>query len=304
VLVLSTDPAHSLGDALGVTLSDVARAIPGGPPNLQARELDAAHAWAVERDRYRQGIDDLFASIFRGKMNAAFDRVVLEDLLDLAPPGIDELLALVTILDALVPAAGPRRKRAKAGLYDLVVVDTAPSGHTVRLLGLPEKALEWVHALMSVILKYRSVIGLGDFASDLTQLARRLRALIALLADPEKSAFVIVARPARLPRLETERLARELHDLRVPVAAIIANAVTEPTCDRCSAAAETERSELAPLARLAERVARSPRLVLGPAVYPGPRGIPELRRWRGSWSPPSGTPSSRTPKRGTKRPRT
>ena len=79
ILVLSTDPAHSLGDAFATQLSDEERPVPGGPSNLVARELDAAHAWAAMRDRYLESIDDLFSSIFRGRMDAAFDRVVLED---------------------------------------------------------------------------------------------------------------------------------------------------------------------------------------------------------------------------------
>ncbi|HVH44269.1 MAG TPA: ArsA family ATPase, partial [Labilithrix sp.] len=233
VLCLSTDPAHSLGDAIGVDLGGEVRKLPGGPRNLELRELDAAHAWEVERERYRRGIDDLFSSIFRGRMDASFDRAVLEDLLDLAPPGIDELLALVTLLDALLGSEEPsaaeaalavkpvkrRKTRAKAAQperYDLVVVDTAPTGHTLRLLALPEKALEWVHALMSIILKYRDIVGLGEFASDLTRFARRLRRLMELLCDPVRSAFVIVTRPAALPALETERLAKELRHLRVP----------------------------------------------------------------------------------------
>lgn len=332
VLLLSTDPAHSLGDVLDAEVSDEARRLPGGPRNLMVRELDAARAWEVERERYRQGLDDLFASIFAGKMDATFDRRVLEDLLDLAPPGIDELLALVTMLDALVgppapmmlepddgestldelsvfasiPVTGddatvavqtpsrPKKRSSRARtetrephapptMYDLVVVDTAPTGHTLRLLTLPEKALEWVHALMNVILKYRSVIGLGEFASDLTQLAKRLRTLIAVLSNPAECAFVIVTRPAALPRFETERLARDLRKLRVPIAAIVANTVVEPSCPRCVGAAESQSRELEQLHRLASRAARSPRLLTAPAVYPGPRGIVALSLWRTAW---------------------
>ncbi|MBX3218401.1 MAG: TRC40/GET3/ArsA family transport-energizing ATPase [Labilithrix sp.] len=288
VLVLSTDPAHSLGDALDVLVTDEARAVEGGPPNLEARELDAARAWEVERVRYRAAVDDLFASIFRGRMDATFDRAVLEDLLDLAPPGIDELLALVTLLDAVVDvgpafAGAAPAARARRGGYDLVVVDTAPTGHTLRLLALPASALEWVHALMSVILKYRSVIGLGELASDLTILARRLRALVALLTDPGRCAFVIATRPAALPRLETERLARGLGHLRVPLTAIVANAVTTPSCARCSEVAKAERAELDRLTRLAARASSAGRLIVAPAVHPGPRGVAQLRRWRGAW---------------------
>ncbi|MDF2691825.1 MAG: Arsenical pump-driving ATPase [Labilithrix sp.] len=275
VLLLSTDPAHSLGDVLAASVSDEARSVDGAPPNLEVRELDAAHAWEVERQRYREGINDLFDSIFRGRMDASFDRAVLEDLLDLAPPGIDELLALVTLLDALVTSKTQARKQ-----YDVVVVDTAPTGHTLRLLELPASALEWVHALMSIILKYRTVVGLGEFASDLTHFARRLRTLIALLEDPEQCAFVIVTRPAALPRLETEQLARELERLRIPLAAVVVNAVTAPSCARCSESARAEQAELGRL----ERIVRGDRLILAPAVYPGPRGGRELRLWRGQWT--------------------
>jgi arsenite-transporting ATPase len=272
VLVLSTDPAHSLGDALATELGDEARRVAGGPKNLVARELDAAKAWDAERARYRASIEELFSSIFQGKMDVAFDRAVLEDLLDLAPPGIDELLALVTILDALLPTTG---KAGASSGYDLVVVDTAPSGHMLRLLALPEKALAWTHALMSVVLKYRSVIGLGELASDLTQLARRLRELIALLADPSRTAFVAVARPARLPRLETERLARELRRLRVPLSLLVINAAGGDASGRADEAHEVA---------LLRRSVRSPRCRVAPAVEPPPRTASQLEAWRATWA--------------------
>ncbi len=268
VLLLSTDPAHSLADALACELGDEPREVPGAPPNLVAREIDAKAAFETERERYRAAIDDLFASIFKGRMDAAFDRQVLEDLLDIAPPGIDELVALLSIIDALV---------AKRARWDLVVVDTAPTGHTLRLLELPPKALEWVHALMKVILKYRQVVGLGELASDLMDLARRLRAFIALLADPERCAFIAVARPAELPRRETERLVRALSELHVPLSAVVANAVTRGTCARCVTAAASEAAELRRLRKLGPTF-------LAPAAYPGPSGAEALLAWRARWT--------------------
>lgn len=256
VLVLSTDPAHSLGDVLGIALGDDARIVPG--TSLSARELDAEAAFDRERTRYRAAIDEVFAGIFGGRMDIAFDRAVLEDLLEMAPPGIDELLALVTILDAVVPSGGgaeARRVRAGTGLetpYDVVVVDTAPTGHTLRLLELPPKALAWVHALMAVLLKYRSVVGLGDLASDITALAKRIRALIALLADPEATAFVAVARAAKLPAIETARLTTALARLHVPLASIVVNAVpSRPS--RPSRGGAEEHASLAALERLAKK---------------------------------------------------
>jgi arsenite-transporting ATPase len=268
VLLLSTDPAHSLGDALGIELGDEPRRI---TKTLFAREMDAKQAFEKEKAHYRQAIDDLFAGIFKGSMDASFDRAVMQDLLELAPPGLDELFAVVSLVDALFPRKG------KAA-YDVVIVDTAPTGHTLRLLALPETALEWVHALMEVLLKYRRVVGLGEVASDLTALARRLRALLELLHDPKRCAFVAVTRPAELPRLETERLVARLAELGVPLAAIVANAATvETDCTRCSAAHAAEAPELRRLGRLAKRFA------IAPATYPPPRGAAAIAAWHRTW---------------------
>jgi arsenite-transporting ATPase len=273
VLLLSTDPAHSVGDAMGAVLGDDAVVVKGGPRNLRVRELDARSAFEEEKRRYRAAINELFDSIFKGKMDASFDRQVLEDLLDLAPPGLDELFAILSIVEALLPARPE---------YDVVIVDTAPTGHTLRLLELPASALAWVHAIMSVILKYRHVVGLGELASDLTALAKQLRQLIALLADRERTAFVAVARAAALPRLETERLVAKLKKLRVPLAAVVVNAVTSPSCGRCIAAAALEAPEIVRLASIAKR--RRARAVYAPAVHPPPRGPEALRTWCASWS--------------------
>lgn len=272
ILLLSTDPAHSIGHALGVALGDDARRVKGTPKNLEAREIDAPAAFEVEKARYRASIDDLFSSIFRGNMDASYDRAVLEDLLDLAPPGLDELFALLGITDALFLAGG----------HDAVVVDTAPTGHTMRLLALPETALEWVHAIMSIILKYRRVVGLGELATDLTGLAKRLRALIALLRDRAQCAFVAVSRPAALPRLETERLVKELARQKIPLARLVVNTVTRPSCARCREAAAAERSEIAQLSTLAKRARAE--IVLAPAIHPPPRGPAALRAFRKAWS--------------------
>lgn len=250
VLLLSTDPAHSLGDVLGSEIGDTARKVPKAPANLRVRELDAAKAWKTERER-------------------------LGDVLDLAPPGLDELIALVTVLDALV---------GDEPAWDLVIVDTAPTGRTLRLLSLPEKALEWSETLLARLERSAGAEAIGERAAHVARLASRLRYFLELLVDPVRCAFIVVTRPAALPRLETERLAKELRQRRIPVTAIVANAVSNPTCSRCIVAANEERGELAKLERLASRAARSPRLIVTPAVYPGPHGVRELRLFRDQWT--------------------
>jgi arsenite-transporting ATPase len=265
VLLLSTDPAHSLGDVLDVTLADQPREV---AERLTARELDADRAFAARREQYRRSVDELFDGLSGGaRFDATYDRLVVQDLIDLAPPGIDELFALFAVADAL------------QGGYDVVVVDTAPTGHALRLLEMPEKALGWVHALLAILLKYRRVIGLGDLARTLTATARELRELQELLRDPGRALFVPVTRAAGLPRLETERLLRALRRLGIPAGPVLVNALTPPGCDRCGRAAGAEAREIAALRR------RTPAMLAAPAVAPPPRGGRALLAFGRTWIP-------------------
>jgi arsenite-transporting ATPase len=280
VLALSTDPAHSLGDALAAPLGDDARRPPGAPSGLAAREVDAPAAMAARRARYLEGVQEVFDAL-RGdsSFDPAFDRAVVEDLIDLAPPGIDELFALLAVVEAL---GGDRP-------YDTVVVDTAPTGHALRLLEMPDAALEWVHAFMAILLKYRKVIGLGDLGTDLVGLSRDLRGLRTLLGDPERTRALAVTRAAELPRLETVRLVRSLRGLGVPLGGVIVNALTSPlpdgpACARCRAGAAREaRSMQALRAGLRARGGTMPTIIGAPAVTPPPRGVRVLSRWPRSW---------------------
>jgi arsenite-transporting ATPase len=234
--------------------------------------------FARRRERYRAAVDELFDAI-RGdsRLDVAFDRTVARDLLDLAPGGLDELCALLAVTEALFPQA-----RSEPG-HDLVVVDTAPTGHTLRLLALPALALEWVRALLTTLLKYRQVLGLGALAEDLLELSRGLRQLQALLTDPRQARVVVVTRPAALPRLETIRLLRRLDALGLTVSALIVNALAPPGATGVAGT----RAEAAELHRL-RAVARPRRerlpLLLAPAVAPPPRGVQALRGWARTWT--------------------
>jgi arsenite-transporting ATPase len=275
ILLLSTDPAHSLGDVLGARVGDEEQPVPGGPATLGVRELDASRMFARRRERYRTAVDELFDAI-RGdsRLDVAFDRAVARDLLDLAPGGLDELCALLAVTEALFPPA------AAATRHDLVVVDTAPTGHTLRLLALPGLALEWVRALLATLLKYRQVLGLGALAEDLLDLSRGLRQLQALLTDPRQARVVVVTRPAALPRLETVRLLRRLEALGLTVSALVVNALAPPGVHRSRA----EAVELARLRAAARRRRGRVPLLLAPVVAPPPRGVPALRGWAQTWT--------------------
>jgi arsenite-transporting ATPase len=256
-LLLSTDPAHSLGDALGAAVDDTARAVPGGPPNLDVREIDAEAGFARFRRKYLDTIDH---DAFR-------------ELIDLAPPGIDEVMAVADVAELLATDGG----------YRTVIADTAPTGHGLRLLETPSVLRAWTQALMAVLLKYREIVRAGEFARSLVDLSRRLRLLDAALRDPSRTAFIIVTRPAAGPRDETLGLHGALQGLGVPVRAVIVNAVGAGTCGRCQALVRRQLREVERLRPLGGREGCA--IIEAPSVLPPPHGVAVLLEWRSRWRP-------------------
>ena len=273
VLLVSADPAHSLADALGRSVSDTAAPFRGAPANLLAREIDAASAFRAARARYAEAIDAVFDRLSRGGgsvgVDASFDRRVMQGLVDLAPPGIDELAAVIDVIDV-----------TESDSDALVIMDTAPSGHALRLLEMPALVQGWTRALMSIVLKYQPVAGVGDLGAMLLNLSRGLGRLQTLLTDRRRAGFVIVTRGAGLPRAETVRLIARLSALSVPVPAVVVNAVGRGTCVACRKEDSTARRELRELRRV---LPGSVRVVLAPAQLPPPRGPASLRAWQSRW---------------------
>jgi arsenite-transporting ATPase len=284
VLLLSTDPAHSLADVLGQAVGDRGAAVAGAPATLRARELDSARAFAARRERYRETVDRLFDALRQGSaFDAAHDRRVVRDLLDLAPPGIDEIFAMLEAI-ALLDLDRARRSGRGGSRWDLLVMDTAPTGHALRLLELPAAAHEWTRALMAILLKYRELIGLGDMGAELLELSRGIRRLRALLADEHQTQFVAVTRPAALPAAETARLLDALARLAISCRRLVVNAVRHGRCAACRRAETAERRWLDRLATARACGARGGcAIIVAPEIVPPPRGARELARWAATW---------------------
>lgn len=267
VLLLSTDPAHSVGDVFDAEVGDAAVTVPGAPPNLAVREIDAVRAMTSKREAFQEAIDE--AGAILGATSRETDR-----LMNLAPPGIDELVGMLAIVDALAA-------------HRLVVVDTAPTGHALRLLEMPDAATEWVHVLLRVLLKYKSLARPGRLASQLLSVAQSMRTLQTVLRDRKRTRFIVVARAAALPRVETGRLVRRLRSSKLAVPAIVVNArtLTPGRCRRCRAVRRAEARELAALTRLAGAGARRDcAIIQSPLVAPPPRGAEALDRWAQTWT--------------------
>ena len=269
VLLLSMDPAHSLGDVFGAALDDRAHTVPGGPPNLHVREIDAAAEMARFREKYVAAVDDAFARIAR---TAAGDQAAFRELIDLAPPGIDEVIAVADVAEALTEGKGD---------YDVIVTDTAPTGHALRLLQTPAVLREWTQALMAILLKYREIVGAGTLAALLVQLSKRLRGLQEILADPAQARFVVVTRAAALPARESDSLIVSLRSLGIAVQAVVVNAVGAGSCARCRAASQAEARAIARLRRAA--AAGGYAIIEAPAEVPPPHGAGALAAWGSAW---------------------
>ncbi len=269
ILLLSSDPAHSLADVLGVPLGDDPRTVVGAPANLRAREIDALKGFETAKARYSKAIDALFDRfVSTSAVDTAADRRTLRDLFELAPPGLDELVAIVEVSDAL-DAADSRSP--------LVVLDTAPTGHALRLLEMPAIVHDWVKALMAIVLKYQPIVGAGEFGELLLQLSQGLRRLRARLVDPSRAIFVTVTRPAALPLAETARLRKRLRSLHIHAPVVLVNAIGAGTCRACAAVGKEQRRALAAIRKTSKTV------IAAPAVVPPPYGADALRRWRQSW---------------------
>jgi len=269
-LLVSTDPAPSIADALAHPFGDADTPIPG-VPGLFARQMDASAAFDRLRLEYQQRVDALFDGILARGVDITHDRAVTRDLLALAPPGIDEVYALSLIADALFKND-----------YARVIVDPAPTGHLLRLLEMPQLALAWTHQLMRLMLKYKEVAALGETAQELLEFSRSLRALDALLHDPERAALVVVWLDEPVVRAETERLLAEAYRLDVRVGATVLNRADDPM-STLPVAAGVPQFE-------------------APEVTPAPIGVKAIEGWARRWraldtAPKHGARTSRTRRR-------
>jgi arsenite-transporting ATPase len=166
----------------------------------------------------------------------------------------------------------------------VVVLDTAPTGHTIRLLETIERTRGWVQALLSIFLKYREVVRLDEIAADLVEVSRSLGRFGDLLKDPVRTEFVVVSRAAAVVREETDRLLRALGRAGVSVSTVVVNGLTGGTCRRCARRMIVEKDEIAWLRRGLRGGRLCPAIVTTPAVLPPPCGADQLARWARQWT--------------------
>ena len=227
VLLFSTDPAHSLSACLQTEI---------GPrpvvlfPCLTAMEIDAKDEFEKLKTCYAEDLERFLRSVSRS-FDLTFDRVVLERMMDLAPPGLDEVMALTRILEFLTRDS-----------YDLFVLDCAATGHLIRLLELPELINEWLKAFFNIFLKYERILRLPGFAEELVGISRNLKKLRELLQNPEASVLYAVSIPTQMALEETKDLVAACDRMGIAVPLVFLNLLTPP-CD-CHLCSSLQRREL------------------------------------------------------------
>ena len=228
LLLFSANPAHSLDDALQTTVGTEPTTV---MPSLDAQQIDPEEALGEIRDAYREELEAFLGQILPN-LDLTFDREVMERLINLAPPGLDEIIALTVVLDHL-----------RAGRYDLIVVDAAPSGHLIRLLELPGLINDWLKLFFRLLLKYRRVLRLPRLSERLVSLSRQIKSLRALLGDTRKAAVYAVTIPTELALAESADLLAAMGRLEVAVPHLFINQLTPPgPCSLCSALAAREQA--------------------------------------------------------------
>ena len=237
-LLVSTDPAGSLGDAFGAQIEADATRV---APNLDAIQLDADAELQSLKEQYADELEGFFDDL---ALDLSFDREALENLLELAPTGIDEVMALVRMTEVLDAAEGEA--------YASIVIDTAPTGHTLRLLELPELVQAWLEQIFAVLLKYEDMISLPRLNDRLIRLSKGLKKLRAMLSDPAQTTLLSVTIPTRLAVSETRRLIAGAAEIGIPVTGVVVNQITTPGDDTISGAiARREADEIASLREIA-----------------------------------------------------
>jgi arsenite/tail-anchored protein-transporting ATPase len=270
MLLLSTDPAHSLGHAFDLppgVVGDEPCAVPRAPANLLVRELDAVAALNARRAELERAFDEVAASFGAGAVGQRG-----AELLELVPPGIDELFGMLSIV-------------AASQHYQLMVVDMAPTGHALRLLEQPDAARQWLRAILRVLLKYRALARPTRLVQELLELSTSISQLQNLLHDQTRTRAVVVTRAAEVPRLETVRLLSQLRRLKVFTPVVVVNAMTlgAGRCVRCRETEGIERVELAALRRSIRATARGSAIIETALAAPPPRGVAALEQWASRW---------------------
>ena len=231
VLLVSTDPASNLDEMLGVALSDQPTAIPGAP-NLFAMNIDPDAAAEDYRTRVLDQMEPTASDQDRATVREQLSGACTTEI-----AAFDEFVGLLS---------------GEADGFDHVVFDTAPTGHTLRLLSLPRA---WTGFLKG---NDRGASCLGPH-SGLKMQEERFKAALATLSDAALTSIVLVTRPDRGAVREAARTSDELRALGLENQRLVINGVFQATARGDAVAEGLARDHTAVIAALPPNLADLPR---------------------------------------------
>ncbi len=246
-LVVSTDPAHSLSDTFEADISPRPERIREDVP-LYAAEIDPDDAMEENAAMFggesepgaaggpEMGADADAGAGSQGGLGGLADLLGGDGPMDMlmggSMPGSDEAVAIQKLIEYM---DDPR--------FDRVVVDTAPTGHTLRLLELPEIMDTMVGRVLAMRERFSGMLDgvKGMFGGEdvpeeggvdeLRELSERIERLRATLRDPAQTDFRVVMVPEEMSVFESQRLVDQLREFEIPVGTVVVNKVMEDLAD-------------------------------------------------------------------------
>ena len=240
ILAFSTDPAHSLADSFDLPITGKIAPIEGFT-NLCGLQIDPEKRLERFNVQYRKKVKDAFASKAEGTggttgltgsqsgVSHPFDEETILNLVTMAPLGLDEIMALSdVVLD-------------NSALYDVIIIDTAPTGHLVKLLQRPEMVLRWFTKIIEGLKTYSGMMSSTfEITKELLDARREIVKTHKVFIDEKQAEFVVVTIAEFMGMYETERLVKDLEELKIASRFIIANKIIPKTkCPFCG----SKRSE-------------------------------------------------------------
>ncbi len=211
IRLMSIDPAHSLADAFDVPLGHEAVAI---TDNLSAQEIDSEILLDEFREDYLWELAEMMSG---GKgdtegLQIAYGPEAWRQMVSQGLPGVDEMLALLRVVDLL-----------EAGEQDLIIVDTAPTGHLLRFLEMPTALTDWLSWIFKLWMKYQAAAGHMELMTRLRQLRKRVVNTHKKLQDEDYTEFIGVLQNQRAIVAETERMMQALAEQGVAQRYVVHN---------------------------------------------------------------------------------
>lgn len=240
ILLISTDPAHNVSDALSIKIGSEPTTVPG-VSNLQAMEIDSkANMQSLMGPSGSESATGGLNDPSNPFANTPFGQIINQIMPDLkdassSMPGIDEAMGFAEIM-----------QNVDSMKYDIVIFDTAPTGHTLRLLAMPEsvqKLLTKLMSMKSLIMPTLSAFmgpnaaggAQGGFPEQEAKMQKGLEVINSIVEqfkNPDVTTFIPVMIPEFLSLYETERLIQDLHKFNMDVSTIVINQIVPAACSK------------------------------------------------------------------------